>query len=112
MTKQKHETTIQLEKICEKIAKEIQTGIYDFPISSKYEEPCAGDYLSDIEDYRFVMDSNRQYLGAHILVSFDGPKIWINTLDKCVEGYWGGDKVKRYYSEDSLGICYYMSGYL
>jgi|DEB0MinimDraft_6_1074348.scaffolds.fasta_scaffold196608_2 hypothetical protein len=102
----------ELEKICEKIAREIQTGIYDFVKSSKYEEPCAGDYLSDIEDYRFIMGSNGQYLGAHILLPFDGPNIWINTIDKCIEGFWGGDEVKRYYSDDNLGICYYMSGYL
>lgn len=109
MTKQKHETTIQLEKKCENIARQIQTGKYDFDIeSSEYEEPCAEDYLSNVLDYRLTIDSSKQYLGAHILVAFGGPNIWINTMDKCVEGYWGGDEVKRYYTEDNLGICDYM----
>ena len=109
MTKQKHKTTIQLEKQCEKIAKEIQTGTYDFDVeSSEYEELGAGDYLYNILDYRFTINSSRQYLGSRILVAFGGPNIWINTLDKCVEGYWGSDEVKRYYYEDNLGICDYM----
>ena len=109
MAKQKHKTTIQLEKQCEKIAKEIQTGTYDFDVeSSEYEEPCAEDYLSGILDYRFTIDLNKQYLGSRILVAFGGPNIWINTLANCIEGYWGSDEVKRYYFMDNLGICDYM----
>jgi len=109
MTEQKQETTIRLEKQCEKIAREIQTGTYDYDIeSSEYDEPCAGDYLLNMLDYRFTIESNRQYIGAYILVAFGGPNIWINTIDKCVEGYWGADKVKRYYCEDNLCICDYM----
>ena len=111
MVKQKDETTIQLEKQCERIAKEIQTGTYDFDIeSSEYDKPCAGDYLYNILNYRFTKDPAKQYLGSRILVVFGSPTIWINTLDKCVEGYWGWgrDIVKRNYYEDNLGICDYM----
>lgn len=109
MTKQKHETTIQLEKTCENIAREIQTGTYDFDVeSSEYEQPCPGDYLSDVLDYRFTIDSSKRYLGAHILVAYGGMNIWINTMEKCIEGYWGGDEIKRYYNQDNLGICDYM----
>ena len=109
MEKEKHETTIRLENHCEEIAKAIRTGKYDFdPDNSEYGEPCAGDYLSDILDYRYTISSSKEYIGAHILVAFGGPNIWINTVDKCVEGYWGSDEVKRYYYEDELGLCEYM----
>jgi len=109
MEKKKHETTIQLEETCERIAEEINTGEYDFDADNRvYDEPCASNYLSDILDYRTTISRDNEYIGSHILVAFGGPNIWINTLDKCVEGYWGSDVIKRYYYDDNLGIDDYM----
>jgi len=108
MEKKKHETTIQLEQQCQRIADEIYTGQYDFEEDSNYDEPCAADYLKDILDYRITISRDKEYIGSRILVAFGGPNIWINTVDKCVEGYWGSDAVKRYYYKDNLGVDDYM----
>ncbi len=109
MEKKKHESTIQLEQQCQQIADEISTGKYDFDSEySEYDEPCADDYLGDILDYRTTISRDKEYIGSHILVAFGGPNIWINTVNKCVEGYWGSDTVKRYYYEDKLGVDSYM----
>ena len=106
---EKHETTIELEKMCERIANEIHTGTYDFNSEeSDYDEPCASDYLQNMLDCRYIINSNKEYMGANILIAFGGPNIRINTIDKCVEGYWGRDEVKRYYREDKLGLFDHM----
>ena len=109
MENKKNETTIQLEEQCTRIANEINTGKYDFDSdSSDYDEPCAGDYLDDMLDYRTTISREKEYIGSRILVTFGGPNIWINTIDKCIEGYWGSDSIKRYYCDDNLGIDDYM----
>ena len=108
MENKKRKTTIVLELQCERIADEIRTGEYDFDEDSEYDEPCAADYLEDMLDYRTTISREKEYIGSRILVAFGGPNIWINTIDKCVEGYWGRDVVKRHYYEDKLGIDDYM----
>jgi len=113
MENKKHETTIQLEEQCVKIANEINTGNYNFDSAwSDYDEPCADDYLAEMLDYRTTISREKEYLGSHILVTilheFGGPNILINTLDKCIEGHWGSDSIKRYYCDDNLGIDDYM----
>jgi len=109
MENKKHASLIQLEKMCEGICTEIHKGKYDFePEYSDYDEPCAGDYLKNILDYQFIINSDKSYRASIILVACGGPNIWINTRERCVEGYWGSDEVKRYYANDVLGIDEYM----
>lgn len=104
------ESKDQLELSCIRIAQEINKGEYFFDKEfSEYEEPCAGDYLDkDALDFRYIIDSGGKYLGANVLVAFGGPNIWINTLDNCVEGYWGSDAIKRHYYKDNLGLDDYL----
>ena len=109
MESKKPETTIKLERQCEQIANCIRTGKYDFDSEdSEYDEPCAGDYLKDILDYQYIINSDNSYKASMILVCCGGPNIWINTRKRCVEGCWGNDEVKRYYTNDELGIDDYM----
>ena len=44
------------------------------------------------------------YKGARLLVAFGGPNIWIDTASQEVEGYWGSDRVTRWYSKDYIGL--------
>jgi hypothetical protein len=62
------------------------------------------DYLSDVLDIEYVVNSRKEYLGARVLVAFGGPNIWINTRTKQVEGYWWGDKSIQSYNDDSLNL--------
>ena len=107
INKTKEQATIQLENMCEKIVKEIETGDFEFNENSDYDDLSAGNYLHDMLDCRYIVNSNKEYMGAYILVDFDVP-IWINTLEKCVEGHLGSDVVKRYYCNDKIGLCDYM----
>jgi hypothetical protein len=62
------------------------------------------DYLSDVLDIEYIVNSKKEYLGARILVAFGGPNIWINTRTQQVEGYWWGSSSIWSYSEDAMDI--------
>ena len=62
------------------------------------------DYLQDVLDIQYIVDSQGEYLGARILVAFGGPNIWIDTLNHRIEGAWWQDKVDAYYDYDAMAI--------
>lgn len=62
------------------------------------------DYIQDVLDINWVLDSNREYKGARLLVAFGGPNIWINTDNQTVEGHWWGDSFTASYSSDAMDI--------
>jgi len=64
----------------------------------------AFDYLSDVLDIEYIVNSKKEYLGARILVAFGGPNIWINTRTKQVEGYWWGDSSILSYENDAMDL--------
>lgn len=67
------------------------------------EEPTAYYYLEDALGMEFTISGNGDYLGAEICVGWGGPGLYINTRERMVEGYWGGDEVKRGY-QDNLDL--------
>ena len=104
----------RLQKHVESIVKDIENGLlidkddieggyYD----QDYQEGdimSAYDYLNDVLDIEYTINSDRTYKGARVLVSFGGPNIWINTLADQVEGYWWGDKSIISYNSDAMGL--------
>lgn len=62
------------------------------------------DYISDVLDVNWVLDSNREFKGARLLVAFGGPNIWINTDTQTVEGHWWGESFTASYSRDEMDI--------
>jgi hypothetical protein len=64
------------------------------------------EYLSDVLDITYIVESDRKTLkGARLLVAFGGPNIWIDTVNRRVEGYWWGDTpVIMDYSSDAMDI--------
>lgn len=53
------------------------------------QELTAYDYLQDVLDIRYTVNSAREYLGARILVGYGGPNVWIDTNTNALEVYWG-----------------------
>lgn len=39
-------------------------------------------------------------MGVRAMVACGGPNIWIDTLEKTVHGYWGGDEAIAYLTDD------------
>ena len=88
------------------IAKQIQTGEFDFEPSEEGEEPDAYDYLKDALDIEYIVNGKGEYIAARILVAFGGPNIWINTRTKQVEGAWWSTQATANYWEDAIGLDY------
>ena len=106
--KKKSETCEQqLRRMCKDIADEITDGNPEGKDSK-----TASAWMEDTYDIRYLVDSQKRYLGAEILCAGGGPTIWVNTWTKEVEGYWGGDKVTWAFQDnlDLDGYCEEMYG--
>jgi hypothetical protein len=51
-------------------------------------EASAGDYLSDVLDIQYLVNSDRTYRSARILIAFGGPNAWIDTRTGQLEVAW------------------------
>jgi hypothetical protein len=83
---------------------DINDGLYD---EGQYEagDIISGmDYISDVLDINWVLNSDRSYRGARLLVAFGGPNIYIDTVKNTVEGYWWGDSYTDSYTVDAMDI--------
>ena len=106
--KKKSETCEQqLRRMCKNIADEITDGNPEGKDSK-----TASAWMENTYDIRYLVDSQKRYLGAEILCAGGGPTIWVNTWTKEVEGYWGGDKVTWAFQDnlDLDGYCEEMYG--
>ena len=62
------------------------------------------DYIADVLDVNWLLDSKREFKGARLLVTFGGPNIWIDTAKQTVEGHWWGDSFTASYARDEMDI--------
>ena len=104
----------QLRRMCKSIANSISEPreITDEETGEKREE-SAHDWMEGTYDIRYLVDREKRYLGAEILVAGGGPTIWVDLFEQEVQGYWGGDRVNVPFS-DNLGLddyCEEMYGY-
>lgn len=96
---------IQLMSQVDDIIKAIESGEYEFDKDySDCEEPCASDYIKDVLEISYIINQDKSYKGTILLVAFGGPNIYINTYEKQVKGYWGGDEYIVSYFNDKLGL--------
>ena len=111
----KQETTQeQLERHCKSIANQINgkekidpescERYHDLNEEEKKDfEPTGSDFLDDVYSIKWVVNQDKTYSGALLMVAGGGPNIWVNTEDNQVEGYWGGDKYIQPFS-DRIGL--------
>ena len=94
----------QLRRMCKDIAEGITEPqqITDEETGEKREE-TASDWMEGVYDIRYIVDREKRYLGAELMVAGGGPTVWVNLDTKYVEGYWGGDKVLEPFT-DNLGL--------
>jgi hypothetical protein len=86
----------------EHIVHMLETGFED-ETNSDGEQLSAFDYLTDALDIEYILNSQREYIGARVLVAFGGPNIWVNTRTNQVEGYWWSDSYTTSFS-DNIGL--------
>jgi hypothetical protein len=95
----------QLRRMCKNIADSISNPDPKF-IGPEDEEPrqeTAGDWMEDVYDIRYIVDREKRYFSAELLVAGGGPTIWVSLNEMEVQGYWGGDRVTVPFS-DNLGL--------
>ena len=99
MTAKRKEETCeeQLRRMCKDIADDISNDSHDGGISG------ASRWMEDVYDIRYIVDSEKKYLGAMLMVAGGGPTIWVNPWTNEVEGYWGGDRVTWAF-RDEIGL--------
>ena len=92
----------QLRRMVRDIADSITSG-----------EGTVSDWMCNIYDIRYLVDREKRFMGAEILVAGGGPTIWVDTFREQVTGWWGTDRVQWYF-QDNLGLndyCEEMYGY-
>ena len=91
--KRKEETCeAQLRRNCKSIAMDITNGKED-----------ASKWMEGVYDIRYIVDHEKKYLGAMLMVAGGGPTIWVNTWTSEVEGSWAGDRCTHYF-QDNIGL--------
>ena len=105
----------QLRRMCRNIANSITSPemvtFHDGEAGEKRQE-TASDWMEGVYDIRYIVDRDKRYYSAELLVAGGGPTIWVNLNTGYVEGYWGGDKVEHPFT-DRLGLddyCQEMYG--
>ena len=97
MTAKRKEETCeeQLRRMCKNIANGIT-----FP---SVKDTLPHRWMEDVYDIRYIVDHEKKYLGAKLMVAGGGLTIWVNTHRNHVEGSWWGDKCEYYYI-DNIGL--------
>ena len=86
----------QLKRMCAEIADSITH-------CSGGKERSASDWMDNTYAIRYLVDQDKSFMGAQIMVAGGGPTIWVDTFTKEVRGYWGTDRVQWYF-QDNLGL--------
>ena len=88
----------QLRRMCKDIANSI---------SSPGDGDTAHAWMEGTYDIRYLVDREKRYMAAEILVAGGGPTIWVDTFKEQVTGWWGADRVEWYF-QDNKGRNDYM----
>jgi hypothetical protein len=80
----------------------LNNGFEGYLVENEYGEmQTAFDYLQDVLEFNWILNSDRTLKGARMLVAFGGPNIWIDTTRGIVDGYWWQDKFVAEYDTQS-----------
>lgn len=95
-------TMSENREYCKRIAEEIERIAAGKMVDDEGNQLSLYDYLSDVLDYEFTIDSQKEYKSATIWVTLGGPNVWIDTAERAVKLAWGADRAE--YLLD-WGVC-------
>jgi len=101
-TKKTYIDNDRLQDHVDAIAQTITDGFND-DLNDDNEPYSAYDYLEGVMDIHWVLNNDKTYRGARLLVAFGGPNIWVDTESGLVEGYWWGSYAKASF-KDNIGL--------
>ena len=96
-----------IKKKSETCEEQLRRMVRDIADSITSGEETVSDWMCDIYDIRYLVDREKRFMGAEILVAGGGPTIWVDTFREQVTGWWGTDRVQWYF-QDNLGLNDYM----
>ena len=88
----------KLVRMCKNIAEDITAGNPEGKDSK-----TASAWMEDVYDIRYIVDREKRYFSAELMVAGGGPTIWVSLNEMEVQGYWGGDRVTEPFT-DNLGL--------
>ena len=103
----------QLRRMCKRIADDITEKAitryngYETEHDEDDEGTLATRFMEHVYDIRYIVDREKRYYSAELLVAGGGPTIWVNLQDMNVEGYWGGARVTEPFI-DNIGLDDYL----
>lgn len=102
--------TTDLQQHVQHIADQLTNG-FDPEWEGVDGEYTVYDYLEDVLDFNWILNSDKSLKGAELLVAFGGPNIYVNTVSQTVKGYWGGDSATATFTdkvnlEDAISDLY------
>lgn len=77
---------------CKRVAEEIEEYATGNMTDDNGDELGLYDYLNDVLDFEFTVDSRKEYKSAKIWVTLGGPNVWIDTAERAVRLAWGSDR--------------------
>ena len=70
-----------------------------YPVEDGQEEMSAMDWLQDCLDFNYILNADKTFKSARVLVAFGGPNIWVDFQTKEVEGFWWGSYAKASFDD-------------
>ena len=90
----------QLRRMCKNIADGITNPVDN---SEHGEDASVASWMDGVYDIRYIVDREKRYFSAELLVAGGGPTIWVSLNEMEVQGYWGGVRVTVPFI-DNLGL--------
>ena len=72
-------------------------GFYEFEDENDEEGEW---YFEETYNIDYIWRFNYGLIGVRVMVACGGPNIWVDTFEKTVHGYWGGDEAIAYLTND------------
>lgn len=79
---------------CKRVAEEIEEYAAGKMVDDDGNQLSLYDYLADVLDYEFTIDSQKEYKSAKIWVTLGGPNVWIDTAERAVKLAWWTDRAE------------------
>ena len=57
-------------------------------------------YFENTYNIDYIWRLGYGLIGVRVMVTCGGPNIWVDTFEKTVHGYWGGDEAVAYLTDD------------
>lgn len=87
-----------VDRIADTLEKIKDYGFYEQVDEETDEE--GNWYFEDTYNIDYIWRLGCGLMGVRVMVACGGPNIWVDTYEKTVHGYWGGNEAIAYLTND------------